>query len=99
MESYDRLKEKKIDISCLLEWHFRNICHLINRRITFKQKYKNPWTVEVSEHIHRQIFFESFKAIRDYVVEFGRTYEVKRDRNGTSLSYEITFWCFKVPFS
>jgi len=91
MESYDKLKEKKIDVSRLLEWHFSTICRSIQRRITFKQKYKNPWTVEVLEHIHREIFIASFKAIRDYVTEFGRTYNVKRDRRGNGTSYKIAF--------
>lgn len=96
MESYDKLKEKNIEISALLEWHFSNICRSIHRRITFKQKYKNPWMVEVSERIHRDLFIASYKAIKDYSVSFGTTYNVKRDRKGIGLSYKITFNHFGV---
>ena len=90
-ESYERLKTKKIDAVSLIEWHFANICHSINRNITFRQKFKNPWVVEVSERIQRDIFIEAFKAIRDFKIEYGRTINIQRDKSGVGVRYTITF--------
>lgn len=91
MESYERLKSKKIDVVNLLEWHFTTICKSINKRLTFRQKYKNPWTIELFERVHRGVFIEAFKAIRDFTVEFGRTIAVTRDKKGVATKYIITF--------
>ena len=89
--SYDRLTLKKIDVIKLLNWHFEKILKSINRKITFRQKYKNPWAVEVTEVLHRDIFIQAFIAIRDFAVEFGRTLKVVRDKKGTGTHYTITF--------
>ena len=45
----------------------------------------------MEEKIYPDSFIEAFKAIRDYKIEFGRTYSVKRDKNGLGLNYVIRF--------
>ena len=49
-ESYDALEEKMIDIKGILSFHVFKILQRLNRRITFKEKFKNPWIVEVGKH-------------------------------------------------
>ena len=78
------------------------ILERLNRRITFKEKYKNPWIVEVGEHIHLSVFYEWFKAISDYKTEFGRTINIKRNSKNKPSNYTIVFnhvGCFKFHFT
>ena len=42
-ESYDVLKEKKIDIKSILSFHILEILESLSRRINFKENFKNPW--------------------------------------------------------
>ena len=74
-KSYDNLEKQQIDVSHILHWPFKRIIESISRRISFHQKYKNPWNVEVTEAINREVFIKFFQAIRDYKVEYGRTYK------------------------
>ena len=100
-ESYGSLEEKKIDIKSILSFHVLKILESLNRRITFKEKFKNPWTVEVGEHIHFSVFYEWFKAISDYKIEFGRTINIKRNSKNKPSNYTIVFnhfGCFKFHF-
>ena len=101
VESYGSLEEKKIDIKSILSFHVLKILESLNRRITFKEKFKNPWTVEVGEHIHFSVFYEWFKAISDYKIEFGRTINIKRNSKNKPSNYTIVlnhFGCFKFHF-
>jgi len=90
-ESYDKLKSEKIDAELLLEWHFSYIVRSVSRKITFRQKFKNPWTVEVTESIQSEVFIKAFQAIRDYKIDFGRSIDVKRNRLGAGIRYTIKF--------
>jgi len=97
-DPYVQLDSKKIEVIKLLHWKFESIVKSLNRRLTFRQKYKNPWMVELTETIHRDIFVQAFKAIRDFPTEFGRALQVVRDRKGTGTHYKITFHhlgCFR----
>jgi len=91
MESYERLQLKEFKVASVVNWHFESIIKSINRRISFRQKFKDPWTIVIEEKIFPDTFIQAFKAIRDYKSEFGRTYSVKRDRNGHGLNYVIRF--------
>ena len=91
MESYDRLKAKKTDTQKIVEWHFRTVAETIKRRITFRQNFKNPWSIEILERVQRDVFISAFQAIRDYHIEYGRTLHVERDNKGFGKVYTITF--------
>ena len=82
---------RKIETYKIVEWHYRTIVEGIKRRITFRQNFKNPWGIEISERIQREIFISSFQAIRDYSIEYGRTIQVERDNKGIGKIYTITF--------
>ena len=86
--SYDKLKDKegKVFVNHLIQGAFR--------RLTFQQKYRNPWCIEVTERLHiYKIFFEWFKAIEDHCISFGRTTEIHRDKIKLRKvkGYTITF--------
>ena len=63
MESYQILGTKQVGVKALLEWHTTSIVKSVNRKISFKQKFKNPWNIEVQESIYREVFMELFKAV------------------------------------
>ncbi len=90
-ESYDRLEKKEISVHVLVQWHFKRIVETIGRRLTFHQKYKNPWTIELVEPIQCDIFRKAFQAVRDHSPSVGLTYTVKRDRQGNGLNYRLNF--------
>ena len=90
-DSYKRLLNSKFETSKLVNWHFQTIIESIGRQILFRQSYKNPWSVEVSERIQRDIFIKVFQAICDFTVEYGRTFSVKRDAKGVGQVYTIVF--------
>ena len=91
--SYDILKDKKGKVIEILKF---NVNHLIQgpfRRLKFRQKYRKPWCIEVTERLHYKIFFEQFEAIEDHCVSFGRTTEIHRDKTKLRKvkGYTITF--------
>ena len=92
ISSYERLESRSIDYHVLIEWHFTSIINSASKRISFRQSYKNPWTVSVDEKIQRQVFIECFKAIRDFSIEYGRDIHVKRDKNCIGQEYTLKFW-------
>ena len=100
-ESYDALEEKKIDIKGILSFHVLKILERLNRRITFKEKLKNPWIVEVGKHIHFIVFYKWFKAISDYDIELGQTISIKLNSKNKPSNYTTMFkhfGCFKFHF-
>ena len=65
----------------------------VYRKLTFRQKYKDPWTVVASEPIPKDIFYEWYKTIEGHSTEFGRTLK-KRKTNKKTVSYLIQFTHF-----
>ena len=49
-DSYDALEEKKIDIKVISSFHVLKILKNLNRRITFKEKFTNPWIIEIGAY-------------------------------------------------
>ena len=74
--SYDKLKYKEAKVVEILEFHVNHLIEGAFHRLTFQQKYRNPWCIEVTERLHYKIFFEWFKAIEDHCISCGRTTEI-----------------------
>lgn len=91
LETYQVLANKHVKTYEIIQFHFKKILQGIYRRLTFKQKFKNPWVAEVGEYICPEVFYEYYKAIRDFKISFGRTTEVKRNKQGKPTSYTIKF--------
>jgi len=89
--TYEVLKNKDIKIYELLSWHFQKILNSIRRKISPRERYHNPWMVIISREIKFSIFWEYFRAVRDYHTAFGRTCEVQRTKKGLISKVIVTF--------
>ena len=91
MSSYSHLAKKTTPVVNILNFVLNRSLKSIYRKLSFRQKYRNPWTIVVSEPIAREIFYEWFKAINDYLPDFGRTVEIVKNKSGKTVSYRIKF--------
>ena len=89
--SYQILEEKKIYVKQILEFHIKSVINILKRRITFREKYKNPWRAEAEVLIQFDIFYNWYKSIEDYTTSFGRTLEVVRSKNRKAKHFKIEF--------
>ena len=89
--SYVELKKHKVDTAELLKWHFESVLDSVFRRLTTKEKFKDPWEIKVKLSVHSKVFIEFYKAVRDHCTDFGRTTAVIRDKKGNIKSYEVNF--------
>lgn len=89
--SYDRLALKEVKVYEIITWKWVEILKAVKRRIIFKQKFKDPWIIKITESIHRSVFIPCFQAIRDHVVHFDFSFNVKRNRQGHGEFYTLVF--------
>ena len=73
MSSYLHLVKKATPVVNILNFVLNQSLKSIYRKLSFRQKYRDSWTVVVSETIAREIFYKWFKAINDHLPDFGRT--------------------------
>ena len=91
MSSYSHLAKKTTPVVNIFNFVLNRSLKSIYRKLSFRQKYRNPWTIAVTEPIAREIFYEWFKAVNDHLPDFGRTVEVVRNKSGKTVSYRIKF--------
>ena len=91
MSSYWHVAKKTTPVVNILNFVLNRLLKSIYRKLSFKQKYKDLWTIVVSEPIAREIFYEWFKAVNDHLPDFGRTVEIVRNKSGKTVSYRIKF--------
>jgi len=94
METYTVLEEKNINIIKLVHWHFGIILQSVKRKISNKQTYRDPFFISTTSIIHSDIFYQVFRAIRDYQTTFGTQTQVLRDSKKKVKQYCITFTHF-----
>ena len=63
--SHEKLKKKEHSVQEILKFHISHLLECVYRRLSFRQKFKNPWLIEATERVNCKIFFEWFKAIED----------------------------------
>ena len=90
-DSYKYLKEKKVDVVPILKDSIVVLLKSIKRRLSSRASVRNPWKVVVKHHIHRSIFIEFYRAIRDFKSEFGRTISKTFDRKKNLKQIVIQF--------
>ena len=90
-DSYKKFRELEFNAKEILEFHFQRISSSIYRKLLFKQKYHNPWTIEVVEFVNPTICKEFFRAIHDFHLKAGVTSQVVRDRRGKPKDYVVNF--------
>ena len=77
--SYEVLDGKEIKVKELY-FHTCKIIESVHPQITFKGTFENPWWSQAAENVHFGVFYEWFKAIKDFHIHFGRTAETKRNK-------------------
>ena len=90
--SYELLKHKQGSVFNILQYHFQNVFKSVLRRISFRERYRNPWRIEISESLHWSLFYEWFKAIQDHNIHFGRSLEIEKDKKKIVKKYVIKFF-------
>ena len=90
-DSYQALRKAKSNTTELLRWHFTTILEGIYRRLVTKEKFKDPWEIRVKLSVHRSVFLEFYKAVRDHVTSYGRTTTSTKGKAGKIKTYQIEF--------
>ena len=91
---YYVLHGKEIEVKEILDFHTCKIIESVHRQITFKKTFENPWCSQAAENIHFGVFYDWFKAIKDFHIHFGRTTEIKRNKKKKPMEYSINFTHF-----
>jgi hypothetical protein len=91
IETYEVLRAQKCSISTIIEWHFEEVLKSINRKISLKWKYKDPFTCTVFRELHRDTFHQAFRAVRDYKITLGVKASITKNKKKTTTSYTLLF--------
>ena len=91
LETYEVLRNKDVKIASILQFHFKRILASLYRKISFHQKYRNPWVIEVTEYISSEVYYQFFRAVRDYKISYGVVAKVTKDSKGFSKEYILEF--------
>ena len=62
---------KTIPVVNILNFVLNRSLKSIYRKLSFRQKYRNPWTIVLSEPIAREFFYELFTSINNHLPDFG----------------------------
>jgi len=98
IETYEVLRSQKCSISTIIEWHFEEVLKSINRKISLKWKYKDPFTCTVFRELHRDTFHQAFRAVRDYKITLGVKASITKNKKKSFINelFSKTFACGSV---
>ena len=102
LETYEVLRSYDCKIFTIIQWHFEEILKGINRKLTLKRKFTDPFTCTVSREIFKDTFYQVFRAIRDYKITVGTYTNVIRNKKKVITGYSfrfVHFGAFKYHFS
>ena len=91
LDSFGLLRETTINVSGLVEWHITAILTQLRRQIKTRQSNWHPWQINISRLINDKVFWEAYRAIRDFRSNFGYRIVQERFRNGKLKKIIITF--------
>ena len=91
MDTYKHLTSHKSDTGALVHWHFKLVLQSIRRKITSKQTFRDPFTVCVTLLINPDLFFQAYRAVRDYTIQLGIKTECQKTAKKKVKSYSIQF--------
>ena len=86
--SYETFKLKDCNVAVIAEWHFLELLKVVKRRLIFRQKFTNPWIINITENIHN---IPVYQAVRDHTLHYNIHFTVKWDRIGNGEKYSIYF--------
>ena len=84
--SYSTQRSTNLPAIEILQFYIQQVLDSIYRKLSFKQRFKNPWVIEVLETLPRQVFYQWFRAVQNHSTEFGRSLHIKCDRAGDTIS-------------
>ena len=91
MNVYNVLDTQKIDVRPLVNYEFKIILQKIKRRLTLKQRLKNPWQISIKHLIQKDIYYQWFRAVRDHITHFDRNISTIKDRRNITTKLIIEF--------
>ena len=94
LDTYKVLNEHKCSTSTFINWHITEVLRSIKRKLTLKRKYSDPFTVVVVRDIHKDVFYELFRCIRDFRSGVGIETKTERNKKGQPTVRSITFTHF-----
>ena len=87
---YKVLKEHKSSTFEIVEWHFKWIIQSLKRKIILRPNFRDPHMIKISVVIFKKVFYQVYRAIRDYPTQFGISCEA--NKKGTIVKgYVIKF--------
>ena len=89
--SYSTLRSTNLPAIEILQFYIQQVLDSIYRKLSFKQRFKNPWVIEVLELLPRQVFYQWFRAVQNHSTEFERSLHIKWDSAGDTIGYKISF--------
>ena len=91
LDTYEVLKTNNVLVYDITKWHFEKFLIAINKRLTLKRKYTDPFKVTTTREINKTVFYEIFRALRDFVPHTGITASTEKNKKGSIALYKIQF--------
>lgn len=91
LDTYRILTVQKVEVLPILADHFADLLKSVKRKISPRQSIRNPWKIIVKMKIYHSIYYEFFRAVRDWSSEFGRSISIERGANGLLKTQTISF--------
>ena len=65
-DPYGGLRKRKYDATEHIAWHLTGLLKVANRRMTKREKFRDPWTVSVSRTMRYDTFRDLYKVFREF---------------------------------
>ena len=91
IDFYEWMQRERGSYGELVNFYFANVVKQIYRKLTFKEKFKNPWKIISKIVVPFPVFNCGYRAIRDFVPSIGKTTKITNDCKGRPKEYILTF--------
>lgn len=91
MDTYKYLEKHQSETNKIIYWHFKLVLTSLRRKITLRQKYRDPYTITVTTLIHPDIYYQAFRAVRDFETKIGFTAITERTGKGKAKLHIVKF--------
>ena len=90
-DTYIVFSQKKVQVDELVREEFIEILKYIKRKLTTKPSARNPGGIQVKVRMNKVVFWEWWRAIRDYVPDIGKIAEKTMYKNRKVKEYKVIF--------
>ena len=91
IDTYKYLEKHQSETKKLIHWHFKLVLTSLRRKITLRQKYRDPYTITVSTLVHPEVYYQAFRAVRDFDAKIGFTATTERTAKGKAKLHILKF--------